>query len=87
MLFLAFVLAVVFYGVLCFVCGALSPHLGGATTMLQWLRALVFRVPDTNALLLLKEILVFTACYIAFDLIAFLVRLARRPPARKIKRH
>ncbi len=79
MLLLAFVVAVAFYDVLYFASGALSPHLGGATSALQTLRALIFHVPDANALLLLKEMLLLCACYIAFDFVVSLVRCARRP--------
>lgn len=83
MLILAFAAAVVLYAVLCLACGALTPYLGGATASLQTARALIFQAPDANALLLLKEMLILTALYIAFDFVVSRVRTALRPTAKK----
>lgn len=78
MLIIAFVLALVLYIVLYFFASSLAPHLGGVTTTLQTLRALIFHIPDAAALLLLRELLIVTACYIAFDLMLSGVRLLMR---------
>ncbi len=84
MLYVALLIAIGFYGVLYFLWSAMEPHLSRPTASLAWLRALIFQVPDAGALLLLKELILLTALYLAADfIVASTRRVLRRRAARR----
>lgn len=83
MLYVALLIAIGFYGALYLLWNAMEPHLSQPAAFLAWLRALIFHVPDANALLLLKEVILLTALYLAAD---FVVAATRRALTRRALR-
>ena len=83
MLYIALLIAIGFYGALYLLWNAMEPHLSRPAASLAWLRSLIFQVPDAGALLLLKEVILLTALYLAADFVIASTRRALRRRARR----
>jgi hypothetical protein len=83
MIYVAFALAIAFYGAMYFFWAAMQSHLSGPTAFLMRLRDMVFGVPDLNALVVFKELILLTALYLLFDFALSTYKRARRPQAAR----
>jgi len=84
MLYIVLGLAVVFYASLFWVWSAAQPHLDSTASRLAAWRQLIYLVPDQTALLVLRELILLTLVYLAFD---GAVALVRRVVSHKTPRH
>jgi len=87
MLYFVLGLAVVLYASLFWLWGALAPHLGASASRLSVWRQMIVGVPDHTALILLKELIVLTLIYLAFDGARSLIRLALHHKAARPSWH
>ncbi len=83
MLYIALLIAIGFYGALYLLWNSMEPHLSRPAASLAWLRTLIFQVPDASALLLLKEMILLTALYLAAE---FVIASTRRALRRRAQR-
>lgn len=90
MLFVVVLLAAVFYVALFAAWNAFRPQMENSAHMIASWRDIIFTVPDPGVLVILKELILIAAVYVAFDFLASTIRWVKRrnaPPPPSWKTH